>query len=222
MKYSKRPGLTEEEQRLLEIEEQWAVEDSQMQKDGKKPPYRNRFKPCAESTARMDKYLIDNINQMVGPDDILWHLGDFCFGSGFTSGASHKTNDNSNARKYRNSIKCKNMHAIWGNHDNYSIRNCFSSASDMHTLHWQGQDMVLCHYAMAVWNRSHRGAWHLYGHSHSNAESWLDRVMPGRKSMDVGVDNVNILFGSYRPLAFEEIKNIMSKRIGCSIDHHIN
>jgi hypothetical protein len=24
---------------------------------------------------------------------------------------------------------------------------------------------VLCHYAMRVWNRSHHGAWHLYGHS---------------------------------------------------------
>lgn len=222
MKYSKRPGLTDEELKLLDQEEKWAIEDDQMRKDGKEPPHRSRFKPCASSVARMDKYLIDNINEMVQPDDVLWHLGDFCFGSGFSSNALNKANDNPTAQRYRSLIKCKNVHLIWGNHDNYSIRNYFSSASDMHTLRWEGQDMVLCHYALAVWNKSHRGAWHLYGHSHSHAESWLDRVMPGRRSMDVGVDNVNSLFGSYRPLSFEEIKKIMSKRTGCSIDHHVN
>jgi hypothetical protein len=31
-----------------------------------------------------------------------------------------------------------------------------------------GQPIVLCHYAMRVWNRSHHGAWHLYGHSRGN------------------------------------------------------
>ena len=28
------------------------------------------------------------------------------------------------------------------------------------------QDIVLCHYAMRVWQKSHYGAWMLYGHSH--------------------------------------------------------
>ena len=220
MKYSKRPGLTDEELKLLEQEEKWDIEDSQMKKDGKVPPQRSRFKPCASSVARMDKYLIDNINDMVQPDDVLWHLGDFCFGSGFSSNAGNKGSDNPIAERYRHLLQCKNIHLIWGNHDNYSIRNYFSSASDVHTLRWEGQDMVLCHYAMVTFNKSHRGVWHLYGHSHSGLEKWMDEHMPGRRSMDVGVDNAYKIFGSYRPFAFKEIRDIFKNRLGFSADHH--
>jgi len=41
--------------------------------------------------------------------------------------------------------------------------------------------VVLCHYAMRTWDRSHYGSYHLYGHSHGKLErhGW---------SMDVGVD----------------------------------
>jgi calcineurin-like phosphoesterase family protein len=73
---------------------------------------------------------------------------------------------------------------------------------------------------MAIWNKSHRGAWHLYGHSHANAEEGLNKLMPERKSFDVGVDNAAVLLGSYRPFTFEEVKKIMDKKKGCSIDHH--
>lgn len=41
--------------------------------------------------------------------------------------------------------------------------------------------VVLCHYAMRVWDRSHYGSLHLFGHSHGSINGW------GR-SMDVGVD----------------------------------
>ena len=34
------------------------------------------------------------------------------------------------------------------------------------------QLVVLCHYAMRVWDRSHYGSWHLYGHSHGNLPPW--------------------------------------------------
>lgn len=44
--------------------------------------------------------------------------------------------------------------------------------------------VVLCHYAMRVWDRSHYGSYHLYGHSHGN--------LPGiGRSMDIGVDTNN-------------------------------
>ena len=65
-----------------------------------------------------------------------------------------------------------------------------------------------------------QGAIALYGHSHSNAEVWLDSVMPGRRSMDVGVDNAAKILGEYKPFSFEEISNIMSKKNGFHFDHH--
>ena len=41
------------------------------------------------------------------------------------------------------------------------------------------QSIVLCHYAMAVWDKSHRGNLMLYGHSHSEAEPWLEEKASG-------------------------------------------
>jgi calcineurin-like phosphoesterase family protein len=46
-----------------------------------------------------------------------------------------------------------------------------------------GQSIVLCHYALRVWNRSNRGSWHLYGHSHGRPPEVRHSL-----SMDVGVD----------------------------------
>lgn len=197
MKYSHRPGLTRAELELLKEEEETGE---------------RLLRVSYDSIKRMDDYLLDGINSIVGEDDTLYHLGDFCMGS--------KSNALNSARRYRNAIKCKNVHLLWGNHDDYSIRSLFSSAMDMRTVKHQGQEIVCLHYAMAIWNKSHRGAWHLYGHSHANAEKNLDKLMPNRKAFDVGVDNAAVVLGSYRPFSFEEVKSIMDKRKGCSIDHH--
>jgi len=53
--------------------------------------------------------------------------------------------------------------------------------------------IVLCHYAMRTWNRSHKGAWMLFGHSHGelNGDS---------QSMDVGVD-----VHGFRPVSIKEL-----------------
>lgn len=165
-----------------------------------------------EAVENMDNTLIDNINKMVGENDILYHLGDFCFGP--------KHDILRTASNYRRRIKCKNIYFIWGNHDSFDIKNCFSICYDILNVNVNKQKIVLCHYAMAVWDKSHRSALHLYGHSHANAEPWLDKVMPGRRSMDVGVDNAYRLLGEYRPFAFEEITAFLLKNTGFHFDHH--
>ena len=38
------------------------------------------WSPSWSSIARMDDYLIRRINENVGKNDVLWHLGDFCWG----------------------------------------------------------------------------------------------------------------------------------------------
>lgn len=169
-----------------------------------------------EAIDMMDDTIINNINSMVGENDILWHLGDFAFG--------HREDYTKKCEFYRNRIRCKNMNIIWGNHDQPNrIRYLFNGNYYLHTIPLPSEsfDAVLCHYAMAVWDKSHRGSWQLYGHSHTSAEPWMDENMPGRRSIDVGVDNANKLFGSYRPFSLEELKVIMSNRDGFSMDHHI-
>jgi calcineurin-like phosphoesterase family protein len=53
---------------------------------------------------------------------------------------------------------------------------------DLEEISVKGQPIVLCHYAMRVWNRAHHGA-NLYGHSQGKLPE-----APTSLSMDVGVD----------------------------------
>lgn len=69
--------------------------------------------------------------------------------------------------------------------------------------------IVLCHFALSVWNNAHHGAIHLYGHSHG---SLPDR---GNRSMDVGVDTNNLY-----PYHLDEIISIMKNRPDLRVDHH--
>lgn len=168
--------------------------------------------PSRDSIAKMDNHLIEQINSHVGYNDILWHLGDFSFAP------RDKTLER--ARMYRDQIHCKTINFTWGNHDRSEIAAIFNSCYERYTLKWQRREAVLSHYAQAVWNKSHRGAWHLYGHSHSTAEWWLDKYMKGRRSLDVGVDNIYKVIGEYRPISFDELDEMFEKRLGHSIDHH--
>ena len=72
-----------------------------------------------------------------------------------------------------------------------------------------GTMVVLCHYAMRVWSRSHHGAIHLYGHSHGN--------LPGdSQSCDVGVD-----CWDFAPVSIEEIRVRLARSPGrAERDHH--
>lgn len=169
----------------------------------------------------MDDVLIGNINKYVKPNDTLWHLGDFCFGPRDTEGFLRC------AENHRKRINCKKMILIWGNHDPELFSNkkeerekaerfrmLFDEDYSMRIVNINGHKFTLCHYAMARWDKSHRKAINLYGHSHAGIETWMDTIMPGRKSMDVGVDNIAKLFGEYRPVSIKEVIDIMNSRPG--------
>jgi calcineurin-like phosphoesterase family protein len=61
-----------------------------------------------------------------------------------------------------------------------------------------GHIIVMCHYAMRVWDRSHHNSIQLFGHSHSG-------LLPIGRQLDVGVDNAKKLLGEYRPFSLQEI-----------------
>jgi calcineurin-like phosphoesterase family protein len=167
---------------------------------------RNKWAPSRESIARMDDHLIGMINKNVDKDDILWHLGDFCFWK--------KEGLRNTAAKYLERINCKNVFLVSGNHDSDEIKSVFPQCHDYREIKVQSKNIVLSHFAHCFWNRSHHGSWMLYGHAHGNAEDWLDENMPGRRSMDVGVDNAFRILGEYRPFSFPEIYSIMESRHG--------
>jgi len=172
------------------------------------------FRPCKESTDRMDAHLIDRINETVPIDADLRIIGDFCYG------VRHSYYER--ASEYRNRIICRNVHIVWGNHDKKSIHNLFVTAKDYDEIYVGNDLLIVQHYAPAIWNKMHRGAIAAYGHSHSTAEPMLDKLFPSRRSIDVGVDNANKILGEYRPFNFKrDILPRMKKKAGMSIDHHV-
>jgi len=141
----------------------------------------------------MDEALIANWNSVVKKDDLIYHLGDFAFTKteyGFDS-----------YLKRLNGL----IVLVKGNHDHIAWQNRekFYSYSDSYReITCRDKSITLCHYAMRVWNQSHRGAWHLYGHTHNTLPD-----DPHALSIDVGVDCHN-----YFPISFEKVQEIMSKK----------
>lgn len=148
--------------------------------------------------------LVDNINNVVKENDILYHCGDWSFG-GFD-----------NIWNFRKQLNCKNIHLIFGNHDHHIENNrggCqgyFTSVQYYKEIFVDKNKIILFHYAMRVWNQSHHNSWLLYGHSHGTIDNNYG------KSMDVGVDT----HPEFRPYHYDEIKQIMNNRESVLIDHH--
>jgi len=145
-----------------------------------------------ECIEEMDAQLINNINQIVRPDDILYHLGDFCWSA-------------SKAGHYRQRLKVRQLHIIRGNHDSSSLRQHCSTFQDMACKKFNGQKIHMLHYPMLSWDALHYGGMHLYGHCHGSMEQQLNQWFPARRAMDVGVDNIFKLTGEWRPISLEEV-----------------
>ena len=115
-----------------------------------------------------DKVIIENINRVVTPQDNLFLLGDVSW---------YKPDKTAELIKQ---IKCKNRYLIVGNHDSWikdsKCRKLFQGVYDLKRVNDNGRIVVLCHFPLAVWDQSHRGSYHLYGHVHDNLAE--DRVSP--------------------------------------------
>lgn len=146
-----------------------------------------------------DDILLYNINYLVGRGDRLFILGDVCWRA---------------EESWMKKIVCKNVHVIYGNHDRPKIGRFVKTAEDVAEVKIGGHYVWLSHYPAAYWPRSHHGSFHLYGHMHAAREATLDAAFPGRRSMDVGVDNAKRLLGHYRPFIEDEVIAILSNRPG--------
>lgn len=141
-------------------------------------------------------------NNTISNKDIVFILGDFCFGSKLTW---RSYLDNFNGVKY----------FIEGNHDKNTTKDKFVEVTSMRNIMIEGDDeipegqrMTLCHYPMLSWYQSHRGAWQLYGHVHgafSRKGADMSRTTPNQ--LDVGVDVHN-----FTPLSYHQVKTIITKQ----------
>ena len=146
-------------------------------------------RPFADREA-MDAAMIERWNAVVHPDDTVWHLGDLAI------------------RFDRPRVEALlarlagTKHLIAGNNDPEATRAAagWASVGDFAEIEVDGTRLVLCHYALRVWNGQGKGAWNLHGHSHG-------RLRPLTRQADVGVDAWD-----YRPVTLDEIKAARRKR----------
>jgi calcineurin-like phosphoesterase family protein len=166
----------------------------------------------------MNATLVNNINNMVGEDDILIHLGDWSFG-GFEK-----------VQEFRDRIVCKNIHLVLGNHDHHieknkeGVQELFSSVQNYLRLEVRRPInkattekfiFVCMHYPIASWHDMNQGVIHLHGHVHLPPHL---RIAEG-KAMDVGVDGNGL-----EPISLNEVLSIMKnreiKKLALPKDHH--
>lgn len=175
--------------------------------DYTKRPFRDaNGKPDARA---MDEALVERWNAVVQPSDCIYHLGDFAL-----------------TRAEQIDHLLTRLHGqkflILGNHDKTIrasgyLQKHFTWVRELAEIKIEDADtprgvqsIVLCHYSMRVWNKSHYGAWQLYGHSHGSLPD-----IPHLLSTDVGTDTNN-----YTPLSYEEVKARMVKKTWRPVDHH--
>lgn len=148
-----------------------------------------------------DAVVIDEINDRVNPTDELYLLGDVAW---------------KNPGKLRQQIRCKNVRFVIGNHDKIGkCTNVFGEIYQRMDVKLSNGVIAVCdHYPIAYWNKCHYGSYHLYGHMHMQREFTLNSLFPGRRSMDVGVDNALRILGRPAPFSELEIIELLSSKPG--------
>jgi calcineurin-like phosphoesterase family protein len=172
-----------------------------------------------------DTSLLKEINSKVGENDVLIHLGDFCLNTSY-----------SKFELLLESIVCKNIYYIWGNHNSgmkqlykrevktlftrddievYPIRykNVIFLPAHVDTVIY-GKWVVLNHFPIQVWDHMKDGSYMLCGHSHGSLPSTQTASTDGL-TLDCGWDLHN------KPLHFDEIIAIMDKKVVRKADHHV-
>ena len=148
----------------------------------------------------MNQTLVNNWNDVVLEDDIVFVLGDFSY--------KMKSNDILHILKSLNGRKV----LITGNHDYKGIMKKQYLKDEFELIiplleigvNDSSKRLIsLCHYAMLTWPQSNKNSWHLFGHSHGNLNGDL-RL--SNRQMDVGVDCNN-----YKPFTYQEIKNKLNE-----------
>ena len=168
---------------------------------------------------KMNSTIVNNINDVVGQDDILIHLGDWSFG-GFES-----------IKEFRDRIVCQNIYLAYGNHDHHiennrdNIRDIFTHTFQYEVIRIKKEgygtisswthEFVVDHYPLASWHDMNRGRFHLFGHVHLPPHQ---KLMGGR-SMDVGMDGNDL-----KPYNVAEIiRTLSGRRVQANrlpSDHH--
>ena len=140
----------------------------------------------------MNECMMDKHNERVKKRDKVYHLGDFAF-----------TRDFNRFMEIRRRLN-GHMFLLRGNHDPLKFMRRatsyggglfgYSSVRESDKIKHGDDVIVMSHFPMYIWDCSHYGSFHLYGHVHNQVK--IDHG----KSMNVGVD-VN----DFAPVHIDEV-----------------
>ena len=141
--------------------------------------YRRPFR----SVAGMNEAIVEHWNETVGPDDEVWHLGDFAIRQ--PAAVVAELLARLNGRK----------HLLTGNNDPPATTKLkgWQSVQPYAETAVDGVSAVLCHYPFRSWRGMNKGWLNLHGHCHG-------KLNPLPRQLDVGVD-----CWEFRPIAAEQI-----------------
>lgn len=141
--------------------------------------------------------------------DVVYHLGDMFFIKSNPAGIEKAA---SIIERLNGNIFC-----ILGNHDSSKVfeelqrrfRNKIIGVERLKETHISNGEkkrkLVMCHYMMASWNRSHYGAYHIFGHHHGS-------VHHQGKAVDVGLDGSLERLGEHRFWTTDDLFSYLGKK----------
>lgn len=167
--------------------------------------------------AEHDQALIQNWNDTVPEDAVVFHLGDFCYkGGGFPTiqhlkGLLHgqtiliRGNHDPDTRKSQNLQK---------------LQQLFDSVYEQLEIMVDGQRIIMNHYPLLTWPHAfgQHPAWQLFGHVHlrkgiTGSDAFTVEQCCRPTQYEVGVD-----LNGFRPISFHRLK----ERIAFQVQHQCN
>lgn len=155
--------------------------------------HKNIIKYCKRpfrNLEHMNNTIINNWNKIVGPDDLVYFLGDFCF--------KNSQKGEKPEKDYRYWLSKLNGRIVFfkGNHDSKDSLN-IKLVSGVISIF--GEEIFMCHNP-EDYNKDYRI--NLVGHVH---EKWKIKRLGKNILVNVGVDQWN-----FKPVTFEEINKAIS------------
>lgn len=154
-----------------------------------------------------DETIIERIFEKVSSGDEYYCLGDIFWK--YTNEKKNEFFDRFQKRKI-------GFHWIQGNHDKGVFKHkAIKSFSDIKEIkikkpEGESQHLVLCHYPLLVWNRSHYNSYNLHGHIHIGDNTYYKIE---QTNLYVGKHlNVNVENNNYYPYSEEQVLEILSQK----------
>jgi calcineurin-like phosphoesterase family protein len=140
------------------------------------------FRPFA-TIEQHDEELVKRWNSVVRKQDLVWHLGDFCFGSRNLAIAGRL-----NGRKK----------LVMGNHDTYPTAKYLKYFEKLYGAIGMGEDFILTHIPVHK-GQFERWRYNIHGHTHTD-------TLPDKRYICVSAEQINLT-----PVSIEELKDNINR-----------